>query len=51
MSRGFVESNSDLGWYDHIYMRHNVYHTVFFLIYVKLKDETDCNSIEKYVKK
>jgi hypothetical protein len=34
----------------HVYLEHNVYHYVDFLIYVKNKKVTDCNGIEKYVK-
>lgn len=51
MSRGYIDSNSSEGWYQHIYLHHNAYHLVFFLSYISRKDETECNYIEKYVKK
>ncbi|KAL4446650.1 hypothetical protein ABPG74_005588 [Tetrahymena malaccensis] len=51
MSRGYVDSRSEEGWYSHIYLHHNAYHLVFYLIYITKKDETECNYIEKYVKK
>ena len=51
MSRAYIDSNSPEGWYDHIYLRHNAFHMVFFLIYIKRKDDTVCNLLEKYVKK
>lgn len=38
------------GWLDHIYLEHNVYHYLDFLIYIKEKNIIDCNGIEKYVK-
>lgn len=38
------------GWYQHIYLEHNVYHMIFYLIYLKKKDPNDCDALEKYVK-
>ena len=38
------------GWLDHIYLEHNVYHYLDFLIYISEKNVNDCNGIEKYVK-
>lgn len=38
------------GWLEHIYLEHNVYHYLDFLIYIKEKDINNCNGIEKYVK-
>lgn len=50
MSRGYIDNNSKDGWHDHIYLRHNVYHMIYFLIYISNKDISECNSIESYVK-
>lgn len=38
------------GWLHHIYLEHNVYNYLDFLIYIKNRDMNDCNGIEKYVK-
>lgn len=38
------------GWLDHIYLEHNVYHYLDFLIYIREKNINDCNGIEKHVK-
>ncbi len=40
-----------MGWYHHIYLEHNVYHMLFYMIYVSNMHENDCDSLEKSVKK
>lgn len=39
-----------MGWYHHIYLEHNVYHMLFYMIYVDRKHENECDALEKYVK-
>lgn len=38
------------GWYKHIYESHNVYHYLYFLIYIEKKPIGDCSGVEKFVK-
>ena len=35
---------------EHVYLEHNLYHYLDFLIYIESKSIGDCNGIEKYVK-
>ncbi|EGR33287.1 hypothetical protein IMG5_057100 [Ichthyophthirius multifiliis] len=49
--KSIIDSKSQKGWYSHIYLEHNVYHLLFFMIYVYNKDVTNCDALEKYVKK
>ncbi|KAL4442528.1 hypothetical protein ABPG74_006930 [Tetrahymena malaccensis] len=51
LSRRFVEANSDEDWYHHIYMEHNCYNLLFYIIYIRRKSENDCDALEKYIKK
>ena len=37
------------GWENHIFLQHNLFHLMMFIIYTKNKDFTECNKIEKYV--
>ena len=36
-----------MGWYHHIYLEHNIYHMLFYIIYVNKMHENECDSLEK----
>lgn len=40
----------EFGWDYHIYLEHNVYHMVFYLLYLKNKNLNECDALEKYIK-
>ena len=40
-----------MGWYHHVYLEHNVYHMLFYIIYVNNLHDNECDSLEHYVKK
>lgn len=42
--------NQGNGWLQHIYLEHNLYNYLHFIIYIKHKESQDCNGLEKYVK-
>ncbi|CAD8173112.1 unnamed protein product [Paramecium octaurelia] len=46
-----IDTKGTKGWHYHIYLEHNVYHMLYYIIYIKSKDANDCNSLEKYLKK
>ena len=50
LQRSVVEELSQHGWYNHIYLEHNVYHLLYYLILIDSKQESDCDAIEKYIK-
>ncbi|CAK93344.1 unnamed protein product (macronuclear) [Paramecium tetraurelia] len=50
LERNEIDSKTKNGWYQHIYLEHNVYHMLFYLIYIKKKPITECNQLEKYIK-
>ncbi|CAD8102848.1 unnamed protein product [Paramecium sonneborni] len=50
LERNEIDSKTKGGWFQHIYLEHNVYHMLFYLIYIKKKPITDCNQLEKYIK-
>ncbi|CAD8058778.1 unnamed protein product [Paramecium primaurelia] len=50
LDRNEIDSKTKNGWYQHIYLEHNVYHMLFYLIYIKKKPITECNQLEKYIK-
>lgn len=45
-----IDDSCEKGWYHHIYMEHNCYNLLFYIIYVRRKNENECDSLEKYVK-
>lgn len=51
MSKTFIDESIEKGWNYHIYMEHNVYHMLFYMIYVMKKNKTECDALEKQVKK
>ena len=46
----FYKFSTKNGWHFHIYLEHNVYHMLYYLIYIKMKPITECNQLEKYIK-
>jgi hypothetical protein len=44
-------SLSGVSWKKHIYESHYVYNYLYFIIYLRLKREMDCNGIERHVQK
>ncbi|EGR33124.1 inositol -triphosphate receptor 2, putative [Ichthyophthirius multifiliis] len=43
------QSQSNIAWEYHMYLEHNLYHLMMFIIQTKQKNFTECNQIEKYV--
>ncbi|CAD8068192.1 unnamed protein product [Paramecium sonneborni] len=50
LERNEIDSKTKGGWFQHIFLEHNVYHMLFYLIYIKKKPITECNQLEKYIK-
>ncbi|CAD8067431.1 unnamed protein product [Paramecium sonneborni] len=48
--RNEIDSKTKSGWFQHIFLEHNIYHMLYFLIYIKKKSITECNQLEKYIK-
>ena len=38
------------GWLEHIYLEHNLYNYLYFLILIEDKESNACNGLEKYIK-
>jgi hypothetical protein len=50
LERTTIDEKTD-GWYNHVYLEHNVYHLMFYMIYISKKHLSECDALEKQVKK
>ncbi|KAM3134788.1 hypothetical protein pb186bvf_013113 [Paramecium bursaria] len=51
LGRNDIDSKGAKGQYYHIYLEHNAYHMLFYIIYIQKKNLNSCNILEQYVKK